>query len=441
MTFSGSTLANVVFDNSITATLPATAGVTGTNLVLEVFDGANLAANCPPAATAAGTVYTCANLKINLADTYYLELVAGSNLTAASNCIVPIAASPAGPHLLYYTDAGNDAVDSFDVCAQPASGVTATFALPPGTAAPTAQGEIRFDRASAASDPRVFVLGVNNTLVYLDVTTAPGTVLQTVDLPQTPHHIAGTSPGTTPEILYVTMGNGTLATYTVSQTAPYLTAGPALTALSSPRGAGLEGVSNDMFVANFGDGTVDAIDRSKLVVDSSVNLSTASTTAQPQGVSGPNAAANCALVMSAGTNTVSALSIVAPGGTATMIGTPIALPSVGLQLSYFPPGTPGSGSPGYGGNVAMVVSAGAAQLVTCDGTAFNAGPLWTTLPSTPTGIAPSNYTSTAVDSLIYVVGTNSGTPVLQGYAATSSTPAFTVNPASGVLPQDVTAGP
>ncbi len=189
MTFTGSTLAGVAFNGNITVTIPTPSGVTGTSLLLEIFDGTNFGVACSSTVSGSSTVFTCVNPKINLGDTYWIEVVSGSALAATSSCVVQIAASPAGPHLLYYTDAGNNAVQSFDVCAQPSSGITATFSLPSGTLSGSVadSGEIRFDRGSAAGDPRVFVLGANNTLVYLDVSTAPGTA-RDGSFASTPHH-------------------------------------------------------------------------------------------------------------------------------------------------------------------------------------------------------------------------------------------------------------
>jgi YVTN family beta-propeller protein len=379
---------------------------------------------------------------LNLGDTYWIEIVSGSSLAATTSCVVQTASSPAGPHLLYYTDAGNNEVQSFDVCAQPSSGITATFNLPAGTLSSTASdsGEIRFDRGSATGDPRVFVLGANNTLVYLDVTTAPGTVLATVPFSGTPHHFVATDTGTSPEMLYVTVGNSTLESFTVSQTSPYITSTASLTSLVSPRGVGLEGnvngTSNDLLVANYGNGTVAAVNRSTLAVDSTVSLG-----GQPQRVTGPNGSATCAIVTNAANNTASAIGIVAPGGTVAAIGSPIQLPAAAIYDTFFPPGTPGTGTPGYGGTTAIVAMAGEAQLLTCDGTTFATGSLWTSFPSAPSGLAQSNYSSTAVDSLVYVVGANNGTPVLAGYESVQDTPVFELSLAAGIDPQDVTAGP
>jgi hypothetical protein len=442
MTFTGSTLQGVTFNGNITVTIPTPSGLTGTSLLLEVFDGTTLGAACSSAVSGSNTVFTCSNPQLNLGDTYWIEIVTGSALAATSSCIVQIAASPAGPHLLYYTDAGNNAVRSFDVCAQPSSGITATFTLPSGTLSGSVadSGEIRFDRGSAAGDPRVFVLGANNTLVYLDVSTAPGTILATVPFSGTPHHFAVTDVGTTPELLYVTVGNSTLESFTVSQTSPYLTSGPSLTTLTGPRGIGLEGnvagTYNDMLVANFGGGTVAAVNRTTLAIDSTVTLG-----GEPQRVTGPNAGLNCAVVTNAANNSAYGVSIVAPGGTVAAIGSPVTLPSAALYDTFFPPGTPGTGTPGYGGNTAIVALAGAAQLLTCTGTTFTAGPLWSSFPSAPSGLGQSNYSSTAVDSLVYVVGANNGTPVLQGYTATQDSPVFSINLAAGINPQDVSAGP
>jgi len=449
MTFTGSTAQDITFAGNITVSIPTPAGVSGTGMVFEVFDGSSLAATCAPSMSGNTTTFTCTNPHINLGDTYWLEVVAGSALSTAS-CIVPVAASPAGPHLLYYTDGGNNVVDSFDVCAQPASGFTATYTLPAGTLSTTGTsmnpGEIRFDRGSAAGDPRVFVVGANDTLVYLDVSTTPGTVLQTITYSATPHHLTATNGAEgAPEYLLVTIGNDKLISYQVSQTPPYLTPVASIATLSSPRGVGVEGstngVRNDPIVANTGNGTVDAINSSTLGAGSLTVDSTLALTSAPEKVTGPNAGLNCVLVADATNDSISAVSIAGPGGTIRQIGTPIPLPAAPTYDTFFPPGgNPGTGSAGYGSNTGIVTYAGGATLVTCDGTNFTVGPTWTTFP-TASGLAASNYSSTAINSLLYVVGTSNGTPVLQGYTATQDTPLFSATLASGVVPQDVTAGP
>lgn len=439
MTFSGSTASGVTFNGNVTVTIPTPSGTSGTSLLLEIFDGANLVATCAPTVSGSNTVFTCPSPQVNLGDTYWIEIISGSSL--AAGCVVPIAASPAGPHLLYYTDAGNNVVDSFDVCAQPTSGITQTFTLPAGTLSSSATdgGEIRFDRFSAPGDPRVFVLGANNTIVYLDVTTAPGTVLQTLTFTGTPHHFAANETQSSPELLYVTVGNTTVESFTVSQTAPYLTLNATNANFSSPRGIGLEGVvngtPNDALVANFGNGTVAAVNRTTLAIDSTVTVG-----GEPQRVTGPNAGLNCALVSNGSNATVSAVSIVAPGGTVAAIGSPIPLPTSDSYDTFLPPGTPGSGTPGYGGNTGIVSYAGGALLATCSGTSFATSTTWTNFPSSPLGLAQSNYTSTAVDSLVYVVGTNNSAPVLQGYNL-QGVPVFSISLTSSAYPQDITDGP
>jgi hypothetical protein len=394
------------------------------------------------------TTFTCANPQLNLGDTYWLEVVSGSSLSAAS-CIVPVAASPAGPHLLYYTDGANNVVDSFDVCAQPASGITATYTLPSGTlstsGASTNPGEVRFDRGSAAGDPRVFVMGANNTLVYLDVSATPGTVLQTIAFGGTPHHFVATKGGAGAEYLLVTVGNAKLLSYQVSQTAPYLTQVASIGTLSSPRGVGIEGDANgslnDPIVANTGNGTVDAINGSMLAGGTLTVDATLALGGAPEKVTGPNAELTCVLVADAANMSVSAVSIAAPGGTIHQIGSAIPLPATPTYDTFMPPGgNPGTGTAGYGGNTGIVAYANGAQLVTCDGTTFAAGPTWTSFP-TASGLAFSNFTSTAINSLLYVVGSNNGTPVLQGYLASQDVPVFSVTLGSGVVPQDVTPGP
>jgi hypothetical protein len=162
---------------------------------------------------------------------------------------------------------------------------------------------------------------------------------------------------------------------------------------------------------------------------------------EPQRVTGPNGALNCAVVTNAANNTASGVSIVAPGGTVAAIGSSVPLASAALYDTFFPPGTPGTGTPGYGGNTAIVAMAGSAQLLTCTGSSFTAGAAWTNFPSAPSGLGQSNYSSTAVDSLVYVVGANNGTPILQGYAASQDSAVFSINLASQIVPQDVSAGP
>jgi len=449
MTFTGSTAQDVTFTGNATVSIPTPAGVSGTSLLLEVFDGSTLTSTCPAGVSGNTTTFTCANPQLNLGDTYWLEVVAGTGLSTAS-CIVPSAAAPAGPHLLYYTDGAHDVVDSFDVCAQPASGITATYTLPAGTLSTTGPssnpGEIRFDRGSAPGDPRVFVIGANDTLVYLDVSTTPGTVLQTIAYSGTPHHLSATNgAGGATEYLLITVGTSKLLSYQVSQTAPYLTQVASIATLSSPRGIGVEGstngVRNDPIVANTGNGTVAAINSSTLGAGPLTVDSTLALTSAPEKVTGPNAGLNCVLVADATNDSISAVSIAGPGGTIQQIGTPIPLPAAPTDDTFFPPGgNPGTGTAGYGSNTGIVAYAGGAQLVTCDGTNFTAGPTWSTFPSV-SGLAASNYSSTAITTLLYVVGTNNGAPVLQGYASTQANPVFSVTLASGVVPQDVTAGP
>ncbi len=440
MTFTGSTQANVTFSAAITVSIPTPNGVSGSNLVAEIFDGTTLEQVCASSVSGGTTTLSCPNPKINLGDTYWIEIVSSSALAPTASCVVQIAAAPAGPHLLYYTDAGNDVVDSFDVCAQPASGVTASFTLPAGTLSSTTAdtGEIRFDRGSAAGDPRVFVLGANNTLVYLDVSTSPGTVLATVNFTSTPHHFTVTDIGINPETLYVTVGNTTVKSYTVSQTAPYLTPAQSSTGFSSPRGISLEGnvsgTLNDLIVAEYGVGLIAAVNPTTLAIDSTVNVG-----GEPQRVTGPNEGLNCALVTNASLDNVVAVSIAAPGGTIAAIGSPIPLPASASYDTFFPPGTPGSGTPGVGGDQGFVVTSGSGQIVTCDGTNFTAGAT-VTVPSSP-NVGQSNYSSTAVDSMDYLTGTNNGTAVLQGYTVNSASPVFSITLASGVVPQDVSAGP
>lgn len=439
MTFGGSTQQGVAFSGNVTVTIPTPGGTSGTGLVLEVFDGNTLLSSCASTISGNDTVFACANPVLNLGDTYWIEVISGTSLASSSSCIVPVAAAPSGPHLAYYTDAGNDVVDSFDVCSPPSSGVTATFSLPVGTLQNVADtGEIRFDRGAASGDPRVFVLGANGTLVYLDASTTPGTVLQTLTFSGTPHHFTATDPGVSPEMLYVTVGNTTVQAYTVSQSSPYLTLSKTSTAFSSPRGINVEGfvngTPNDLIVANFGNGTIAAVNPASLAVDSTVSVG-----GEPQRVSGPNAGLNCALVANASNDTVSAVSVVAPGGTLAAIGSSIALSSAPTADTFFPPGTPGSGTPGFGGNTGFVAMSGSGQIVTCDGTTFTAGGTLT-VPSSP-NLNPSNYSSTAVDSLVYVVGTNNGTGIVQGYSPNLTSPVFSVSLPSGVVPQDVTAGP
>lgn len=437
LTFSGSSDTSVAFNGSITLSIPTPSGSSG--LLLEIFNGTELASTCASSASGGTTTFACANANLNLTATYWIEIVASSAL--AAGCIVPIGASPAGPHLLYYTDEGHNVVDSFDVCAQPASGVTASFALPSGTLSTSVAdgGEIRFDRGSSGADPRVFVLGANNTIVYMDVSSAAGTVLQTLTFTGTPHHFAVSEATVSPEILVVTVGNTTVQAYTVSETSPYLTLAQSNAGFSSPRGISLEGevngTRNDAIVANYGNGTIAAVDTATLAIDSTVSVG-----GEPQRVTGPNGALNCALVTNASNDTVDAVSAVQPGGTIAQIGSALTLPSAANYDTMFPPNTPGSGTPGYGGNTGVVSYDGGALLATCDGTSFASAGTWSTFLSAPVGLGQSNYSSTAVDSLVYAVGSNGGTPILAGYNL-SGNAVFSISLTSGVVPADVTAGP
>jgi len=77
MTFSGSSQSGITFSGSITLQYTGTT----TGLTLEVFDDANLVSVCPESVSNGVTTFTCSNVTINLADTYYLEIVSGSNVT------------------------------------------------------------------------------------------------------------------------------------------------------------------------------------------------------------------------------------------------------------------------------------------------------------------------------------------------------------------------
>ena len=164
----------------------------------------------------------------------------------------------------------------------------------------------------------------------------------------------------------------------------------------------------------------------------------------PNGVSGPNASATCALVEDNTTNVVSAVGIDANGAaTAAEIGTSIALPGAPVGVTYFPPATSGTGTLGFGSTTALVPTPGAGIVLSCNGTTFTSAGTYAAFMSTPAAAAPSEYASTVVPGLVYVVGSDNGTPQFYAYPQYTSFPVFKIaSPGStSAAYSAVTSGP
>jgi hypothetical protein len=365
----------------------------------------------------------------------YLQASVSTGPTGAANAVIgtdfSLPVGTAGPHMIYVADSTNNDVVGFDVCNSGLASNAVTYSLPAGTN-PTL---IRYDRSSTGTGRnRVFVGGANSTLVWLDVTSSPGTVLQTLTLAGVPQHIQDSSTSTN---LYVTFTN-TLARYTITEATPSLVLAHQITTLNAPLGFGLEGSGDDLLLANSGAGTVLSITPgSTMPINATIPL-----TGTPTRVSGPNNTPNCALATTTGPNAVAAVTVGAsPNTGAAQIGTAVALPGAATSVGFFPPGTPGSGTIGLGGTTGIVATAGAAQLVTCTGASFASAGTWTTFLSNPSSLVPSNYASTAVSSAMFVAGANNGTPIVEGFNQAVDTPLFTTVLPANATPTEITAGP
>lgn len=351
-----------------------------------------------------------------------------TNVVQRGGGIFPVG-TPA-PHMIYISDSTNNAIYGFDSCGTTGS-TPLVFNLPGGTN----PIEAKYDRSSTGTGhARLFVLGANNTLVWLDATSAPGTVLQTVALPGVPHHLVDSS---TSAFLWVTYGVNALGKYSINEAGPTLGFVSSVN-LSAPRGFNLEGTGNDMLVANTGAASVLSVNPATLATDGTVAIA-----GPVNKISGPNGPTpNCALAASTNGMSISAVSVGATPWTPTQIGASLPLGGTPLALSFFPPNTPGSGTIGFGSTTGIVALAGSAAIVSCTGASFSQLATWTSFMSNPTAMVPSTYASTANSSLVWVVGVNNGSPTIQGYNAAVNAPI--VN--SGGFPPtatltDVTVGP
>ena len=357
-----------------------------------------------------------------------------TNVLIGGAAFLPV--TSAGPHYVYVADSANDQIYSFDLCqSNQGNTIQIAYGLPAGTSAQ----KIRYDRHSPSNDPRMYVAAGNgNKLLYVDVSaTSSGTapVLQTVSYSGPVRFIADSSTSTS---AFVSVGSNSLFRYSVTESGPtYLSQSGSLATLTQPRGFGLEGSGNDLIVAQNGGQTVD-VNGSSMAVDQTLAIAGA-----PNGVSGPNASTNCALVEDNTNNLVSAVGIDAAGtSTSAQIGSSISLPGTPAGVTFFPPSTSGTGTVGIGTTTALVPTPGTGVIVSCNGTSFTQTGTYTGFFLTATGAAgPSEYASLAVPGLVYVVGSYNGTPYFVAYTQFSNVPMFSVAfPSSAVL-TSVTSGP
>jgi hypothetical protein len=344
-----------------------------------------------------------------------------------------VPAATAGPHMVYVSDAANNEILGYDICAR--SSQVAIYNLPNGFN----PVEVKFDRSSSAADPRLFVLSqALNQLIWLDVQTAPGTIKQTLTFGGTPHHVNDSS---TSAFLWVTIGANTFKKFAINEGAATVTAvasPPPITTLNQPRGFGFGGAGNDILVANTGAGTIQAVNPSTMVTDGSVAI-----TGSPSKLSGPNVNATCELATSSSpANSAFAVSIVAAGGTPAQIGAQLSLPGPPVAQQFFPPATPGSGTVGFGTTTGIIATTnGGAQIVLCDGSTFTPVTIWNTFMAQPAAMVSSQYASLAVGGLIYVTGLDQGSPVIQPFAANYDHDLGAIQLPGGTNPTDITAGP
>jgi hypothetical protein len=352
-----------------------------------------------------------------------------SNEILSTSASIPV--GTAGPHMVYVSDAGNNQILGYDVCAN--NPTPSAYSLPPNTN----PDDVKFDRSSSPGAPRVFAIShTNNTLVWLDVTSSPGTVLQTLSFGGTPHHANDSS---TSPYLFVSIGSSTFKKFQITEgPTPALTAvataSPSST-LNGPRGFGLGGPGNDILLANTGAGTVQAVNPTTMTLDGAVSVP-----GSPTEVSGPNANQSCAIA--AGPNgTMSGVSLVGPGGTPTLLGSPVGTNGNSVAVAFFPPQIANSGTIGYGGTVGLSATYGTAVLVTCDADGFAFSEYWGLFMSEPVALAPSEYASLAVPGIIYAVGYDNGVPSLQAYMWDVDHDLGSITLPSNANPTGVTAGP
>lgn len=350
----------------------------------------------------------------------------------------------AGPHYVYVTDSTNDQIDAFDICASNDAVVPiTTYSLP---ASPL---KIKFDRyQSTPSDPRVFVM-TSSEVLYVDIgnSTANGAA-DVLASPAPGGTLTSIQDSSSSGALFVT-GGSYLKKYTTSTSTPYLTlAGTNSSAFTAPAHIGLEGTGNDAFVADPGKGFVAAVDTTNaLPVNQSVEPSDT-----PNFVSGPNSDTSCALATDSTAGTVAGINVVTAGATSGLTTLGSSSFSGVEGAFFFPPAITGSGTEGYGSTTALAIAPGEALIVTCADGSFSPVTTWTPFMAAPTrGGSPSNYASTVVPGLVYLVGTddnpalNGGSPstipIFEAYSQYANTPLFWVDsPSSGTLTA-VTSGP
>jgi subtilisin family serine protease len=87
MTFNGSSSQSVTFNGNVTLSYSGTSS----NLLLEIFDGTSLLTECPETQSGSTITFTCSGSPAfgSLSDTYWLEIVDGSNFVAANAFTCP----------------------------------------------------------------------------------------------------------------------------------------------------------------------------------------------------------------------------------------------------------------------------------------------------------------------------------------------------------------
>ncbi len=362
------------------------------------------------------------------------SLGADGNQNEYAGIVASIPVATAGPHYVYVADAANNDILGYDACYNGTGAPTPNvYTLPAGTD-PT---EVKFDRNSSAGDPRLFVLSPSNPqLIWLDVSSTPGSVVGTFSVGGTAHEAADNAAAK----LYVSVGNSMIKSWTVNEGAETLSPLASNIMLPyPPRGFKLEGSGDDLLLGTTS-GFILAINPTTLGVDGTVG-----TGGSPTKITGPNGPTpDCALAIDTSSDYVRAITVGATPETSPVFFTSIAPPVPGLvTASFFPPNTPGSGNLGIGGSTAIIISDGEADLGTCNGTAqtWTQGAYWPTFMSQPVSVTPSDYASNSVDSLVYVVGFDNGSPVLQPFASSYDHDLGSVTLPAGANPTSVTAGP
>lgn len=356
----------------------------------------------------------------------------GSNEYVGIVPSIPVATP--GPHYIYVADAANNDILGYDLCFNGGGDPTPNvYTLPAGTN----PQEVKFDRNSSAGDPRLFVVSdpTHDELVWLDVSSTPGSVVQVISFGGTPHEAADDAANH----LFVSIGNTTMKSWTISEGAQTLTAAATNATLTDPRGFKLEGSGDDLLLGT-SNGTIYSVNPTTLAVDGSVV--TGGTPSKLTGPDGPTP--DCALAIDTTLGYTYAMTVHATPQTAPVRFNTIETAAPPVTATFFPPGTPGSGNYGIGGSTAIIITnGGGAQLGTCNGTAETWTPtaFWSTFMSNPVAVVPSEYASNSVDTLIYVVGNDNGQPSLQAFASTYDHDLGSVQLPGGANPTSVTAGP